>query len=267
MIFAMLAGKRFDLILATRQRADDALSLMQLADAKPFREASSLQAVFAAVNAVQSDEVWFNEWKELFRTGPDSILKVETLASILSADSISGWTVSNVVKRSRFEGDAPEILTRWLRNEVNATVRWRIAHSLGAYPTPIALEALLVLLDRDPDVYVRYGAVRSVIELGAWADAILRNKVAESIEVRAEIISEQPKILGELRTCLLIDPNKADSAWLEFVRKIVRSMFLANDSTKERDLWRQCLNKAEELYPSNNGNQQPNGPSPRRLHG
>ena len=54
MIFAMLAEKRFDPVLTTRQRADDALALMQLSDAKPFRDAHGLiDEIFEVLDAIQ----------------------------------------------------------------------------------------------------------------------------------------------------------------------------------------------------------------------
>jgi hypothetical protein len=248
MIFAMLAEKRLDPILATRQRANDALALMQLSDAAPFREAKSLDEVFAALNSVSSIEDWFVRWRSLFQVMRHESLGVDTLASIRSADSISGWTIANVAKRTVLQDEAREALARWVRDEHNSTVRWRIAHTLGACQIPDAFNALIRLLDSDPDSYVRYGAIRSIIEKAALGGANLRGEIAGAIGVRAEAIDSQPKILGELRASLLMDPNTVPRDWLGFVTSVVRAMFLATDKTNERDLWRQCLSKAEELY-------------------
>jgi hypothetical protein len=248
MILAMLAEKRFDPILATRQRASDALALMQLSSARPFREAQSLNDVFRAVDVLQSNEGWFNDWKSLFKTAPDARLNAEILAAIRSPDSIAGWTIANVAKRSVFANGAPEALIGWLRDEPNPTIRWRIAHTLGACPSQAAFAALLGLLDSDPDGYVRYGAIRSITELSALASPELRKAISEEIAARAETLGGQPKILGELRACLLMDVSMAPEGWLEFVARVVRAMFIATDSKNERDLWRQCLNSAEELY-------------------
>jgi hypothetical protein len=106
----------------------------------------------------------------------------------------------------------------------------------------------LGLLDSDPDGYVRYGAIRSITELSALASPELRKAISEEIAARAETLGGQPKILGELRACLLMDVSMAPEGWLEFVARVVRAMFIATDSKNERDLWRQCLNSAEELY-------------------
>jgi GTPase SAR1 family protein len=246
MIFAMLAEKRFDAILATAQKANDALALMQLSDARFYYEAPSLEAVFAALDAVQSNEKWFIEWRRLFQTRPDVGLPVERLATIQSANSITGWTVANVAKRVALSSDCLNSLVQWIHSN-NATGRWRIAHVLGSYATPIVLKALLQLLDFDDDTYVRYGAVRSIVELAAKSDSALRKEVSAAIEKRAKAISEQPKISGELRTCLLMDVDASPNDWLSFVEDVVRAMFLAIDPVSERDLWRRCLMQAEIL--------------------
>jgi len=125
-------------------------------------------------------------------------------------------------------------------------VRWRIAHVLGAFPQPKALEELIRLLDKDPDGYVRYGAIRSLVELASQSDQAMR--IASALDGRAETIEKQSKIAGELRTCLLMDPKIVAADWLAFVARVVRSLFIVIDNTTERDEWRGCLTQAEELY-------------------
>ncbi len=196
MIFAMLAEKRFDSILATRQRADDALALMQLSGAQPFRTASSLEGVFAALDSITSTETWFKDWSQLFRTKHDAALSADALASIRSPDSIIGWTVANVAKRTVAVGHAPDLLARWAQEEPNATVRWRIAHVLGAFPKSAALHELIRLLDSDPDGYVRYGAIRSIVELASQSDQTMQDAVANALGNRAEVIKSSPKLLA-----------------------------------------------------------------------
>jgi hypothetical protein len=248
MIFAMLAEKRFDAILATRQRADDALALMQLSGARSFRTAGSLEAVFVALGSIASTEKWFNDWRQLFKTKSDAALSAEALGSIRNPDSIIGWTVANVAKRTVVAGHASDLLARWSREETNATVRWRIAHVLGAFPQQAALQELIRLLDSDTDGYVRYGAIRSIVELASRSDRAMRDYIASALDDRAEAIEKQPKIAGELRTCLLMHPETVAADWLIFVAKVVRSLFIVIDNTAERDEWRGCLAQAKELY-------------------
>jgi hypothetical protein len=264
-IFAMLAEKRFDFILATRQRATDALAFMQLADAAKFREATSLDLVFKALDKVESNEIWFNEWRTLFSTTPQTELNFETFASIRSYDSIIGWTVANVAKRSTINEDASAALAQWVQDEINPTVRWRIAHALGAFPSRTSLDTLLQLLDNDPDGYVRYGSIRSIVELAARSNTEFQGTISDAIGTRAETISDQPRVLGELRTSLLVDPDIVTSEWIAFVQNIVRKMFSATDEFKERDLWRRRLYDAETLYTSRR--EDPGGSAPRKAYG
>jgi hypothetical protein len=248
MIFAMLAEKRFDAILATRQRADDALALMQLSGAEPFRAAASLEAVFEALDSIVSTEKWFNNWTQLFNTKADAALSADTLASVRDPDSIIGWTVANVAKRTVPIPHAADQLVVWVQEEKNATVRWRIAHVLGAFPEAVALNELVRLLDHDPDGYVRYGAIRSIVELASRSNQTMLDSVARALDERAEAIWKQPKIAGELRMCLLMDPKTVAEDWFAFVAKVVRSLFIVIENTVERDEWRGCLTQAEELY-------------------
>lgn len=247
-IFAMLADKRFDPVLATSQRAYDALRLMQLTDAKPFRDAANFGEVCAAVQLVDSETQWFIDWKGLFGLAGTGEIPVEALARIKEEDSIMGWTVANVSKRASNGEWMISHLIQWLQDGANATVRWRIAHVLGSLPYHPALEQLLQLLDQDEDQDVRYGAVRSAVELSAIADPPLRATACTAIQQRALAISSSDRVERELRSSLLIDPAKAPEGWLDFVRDCVRSQFLATDNLSNRDLWRGCLNAAERLY-------------------
>ena len=253
MIFAMLAEKRFDSVLATRRKAGDALALMQLSDAQAYRDAQSLERVFEILDSVESEEGWFNEWKELFQTRSDSQLGTDTLETIRNLDSITGWTVANVAKRSRVAEGTPDQLVQWLKDEPNATVRWRIAHVLGAFPIQVSLEALLQLLDSDLDSSVRYGAIRSIVELAARGNKTFREVVSFAVDCRADAISGQPKISNELRTSLLQDADLVGEGWLSFVSAVVKALFVVNEDTLERDLWRGCLGMAETLYSRQNG--------------
>jgi hypothetical protein len=247
-IFAMLADKRFDPVLATSQRASDALRLMQLIDARPFRDAANIGELCAAVQLIHSESQWFIDWKDLFCLAEAGNISEAALAMIAQADSIKGWTVANVAKRT-VDGEwmIPH-LTQWLQDGVSATVRWRIAHLLGSLPSGPALEQLLRLLDNDEDDDVKYGAVRSIVELATMADPQLRMAARTAIEQRATAISSSERVARELRSSLLIDPALAPEGWIDFVRNCVRSQFLSTEKLSERDLWRGCLNSAERLY-------------------
>lgn len=247
-ILAMLADKCFDPVIATRQRAADALRLMQIEEAAPFQMVTSVTELCGVVDAVGSDIPWFNEWKEVFRISETQSIGPETLAKIVEANSILGWTVANVAKRVGDGGWILPQVTEWLAGSPNATVRWRIAHVLGAMPEQDALHCLRNFIDNDPDEDVRYGATRSLVELATIADAPLREEALTAIAERAQAISGSDRIARELRSSLLIDSSFAPAGWLSFVQSCVQALFLATERLGDRDLWRGCLNEAEKLY-------------------
>lgn len=249
-ILAMLGDKCFDPVIATCQRAADALRLMQIEEAVPFRQAKTLAELCAVVDAVGSDVPWFNEWKTVFRISETQTIEPATLAKIIEDNSILGWTVANVAKRVA-DGDwiLPQ-LAQWLANAPNATVRWRIAHVLGAIPRQEALHCLQELVDNDPDEDVRYGATRSLVELATIAGPELRDEASTAIADRAQSISRSDRIARELRSSLLVDASIAPAGWLSFVQACVQALFLSTERLGDRDLWRGCLNEAEKLYAS-----------------
>lgn len=247
-IFAMLADKRFDPVLATSQRATDALRLMQLRDVRPFRDATNIVEICAAVQSVGSQTPWFIAWKDLFCLAETGDVSQVTLAMIIEDDSIMGWTVANVAKRSADREWMLPHLIEWLQGDVSATVRWRIAHVLGSLRSSAALNQLLHLLDHDGDEDVKYGAVRSLVELAAIAEPPLRAEAGAAIVERAEAICSLDRVARELRSSLLIEPAAAPEGWLDFVRDCVKSQFLSTEKLGDRDLWRGCLNTAERLY-------------------
>jgi hypothetical protein len=247
-ILAMLGDKRFDPVIATSQRADDALHLMQIGEAEPFRQAKNIGELCAVVEAVGSDVAWFKEWKEVFRISETQVIEPATLAKIIEENSIIGWTVANVAKRV---AGGPWIfpeLAAWLGNACSATVRWRIAHVLGAIPREEALSCLLGLLDNEDEEDVRYGAVRSIVELSTAASPELRAQASAAIAARAREISMSERVSRELRSSLLVVPAVAPAGWLSFVQACVRAQFIATERLADKDLWRGCLVAAEELY-------------------
>ena len=131
------------------------MRLMQIEEAAPFRQAATLAELCAVVDAVGSDVPWFNEWKEVFRISETQAIEPVTLAKIIEDNSILGWTVANVAKRVTDTGWILPQLTGWLADFPNATVRWRIAHVLGAIPGQEALHCLRGLVDNDADEDVR----------------------------------------------------------------------------------------------------------------
>src|SRR5213075_2734893 len=99
-ILAMLAERRFDVFLRSAQRARDALSIFPLLEARQLLEAVSREAVTGVVMALQSSEPWFHDWRTLFVRREGTPATSDDVHELSSEDSVQGWTLANVLKRS-----------------------------------------------------------------------------------------------------------------------------------------------------------------------
>jgi hypothetical protein len=244
MVYAMLAEKRFDPVVATRQRANDALMLMKFEDVEPFRKAPSFLAVQDALSSVEGRGSWFEEWKALFLTRCTGRIAIDRLQTLKDVDSVIGWTMANVAKRALIEPHDVVALGEWL-DTPNATVRWRVVHVLGAYPSERNIALLRAALDDDGDRNVRYGAVRSLVELATRAGAETRTCVARILTDRVKKIVEQTRIRKELQNAIVQDRSVVPTEWLSFAKEVIRAFYTETDAMDERDSWRATLAAVE----------------------
>ncbi len=94
-------------------------------------------------------------------------------------DPLLGWTVANVIKRAGLGTESAQDLMRLYRVSKStsdsagraASFRWRIVHALGRAPANTASDFLLgVTFDVLEERHVRYGAIRSALEVAALSD-------------------------------------------------------------------------------------------------
>jgi hypothetical protein len=246
-IFAMLAEKRFDIVSATQQRANDALLIARTADAIPYRDAGGLDEVIAATGLLDTQVVWFNEWRRLFSTPQNQAIGDEDLTKITDLDSVKGWTVANVVKRTSVSDQQQARLRGWLARD-DAVIRWRVVHALGSFPSDENFASLLHLLDEDPDVDVRYGSVRSIVEMACRSGQDLRERIFAEIGKRVRAISAYPRVEAELERALLVSSSKAPEDWPGKAKALARELFQVADDVERRDKWRAFVDKVEVNY-------------------
>ncbi|HZT26474.1 MAG TPA: HEAT repeat domain-containing protein [Pseudolabrys sp.] len=246
-IFAMLAEKRFDLVEATRQRANDALLLIRLAGSQPFKDAMSFQQVLRSVAAVNSQAAWFTRWQALFTRPSDQNLTDEDIQTLLADDSVIGWTMANVARRMALTEEQLEMLRNALHN-APPTQRWRIVHLLGAFPSTSNFDTLLQSLDHDSDGSVRYGAARSLAELACRGDAQLRGRIVQAIKNRVDDLRAQPKVRDEIARALVVTSDAAPAGWSDTVTDIGRTFFQRAEAPESRDYWRRYIADAEIRY-------------------
>lgn len=104
---------------------------------------------------------------------------------------------------------------------------------------------VLILLG---EVDVRYGAIRSLVEMASSAEIGLRDSIFDAIAKRSEKISVDERVATELARALLIDVSKAPENWISKIKAISRCMFRANENMESRDAWRSVVTRAEMIY-------------------
>jgi hypothetical protein len=247
-IFAMLAEKRFDIVEPTKQRATDALAIIQAPSAEELKASTTMAELLATVGRMKSEKAWFKKWAALFVSPPEGQLADGDIERIREADSIYGWTVANVARRVRLTDQQLQVLREWQADE-RPVVRWRIAHVLGSHPSDASAKALVELLRGDGDPDVKYGAVRSLVEVAARAeDEQIRQAVGTFLVEFAPALVPQKKVKEELRRALLLVRDRAPPSWWGLIAAVAKSGYMAEDDPAEREAWRRYVDVASSRY-------------------
>lgn len=233
-ILAMLADKRWDLIRATAGGVTDALLLDRSNVARQLLAAGDRSAVFRIVLAEPSQSEWFTSWAELFTMPREAAANSALVARLRDEDSIASWTLANVLRRCNIDAGGVEELEN-IASEDMPVARWRVAHVLGSLPTERSAAVLQSLL-ADENGWVRYGAIRSTVELAARASvASLRTYTLASLVSRLQDGEFSAPMLRELGRALDVDPQPV--GWAEAVGPLVQQLVGLADSASEQGKW------------------------------
>jgi hypothetical protein len=211
-ILAMFAERQWDIVVATSNRARDTLRLFKTELARTFLQAGNLQDVFRALEKVQTKDTRFAAWRALFSTPPGTAASDRAVAQLGDKDSVFGWTAANVLKRLKLSERQQEDVRHFVSTDGEVAVRWRAIHVLGSFPSTPNL--LLVRDQLGSQVSrLRFGATRSLVEMAAFGEKELGERIFEVIADRVALIREYPSVLGELERVLLIDVERAPRWW------------------------------------------------------
>jgi hypothetical protein len=234
-LLAMLAERRFDRIQSTAQQVTDALRLQKSPIAKTLLDARTLDEVIRIVATVKVEESWFGEWKQLFQR-VDGDARSDDLSLLQQEDGVLGWTAANVLKRLHFGRDSVADVLALLASE-SATVRWRAAHVLGAVPTEDVAEALLDRMRTDDDLWVRYGALRSLIEVATRSATDMRQRIFIELGSVADSIVDTPQLAREVERALHV--TVPPHGWSEDAGLLLEQLWANGRSVAEQDRWRE----------------------------
>jgi len=234
-ILAMLAEKRFDRHFFSARRACDALDLLSDSDAKAMRDAQSLDDLAALISAVNSESEIFNKWRGLFTLKSDQVALDETVQVLTHENSMIGWTAANVLKRLKLTNSqiAAVISATWHERPV---VRWRAVHAMGGFTMDDFIDALFYRLKQDPDESVRYGAIRSLIEI-ASRDANILSRIVSGIIDHLDAITVSSRVLNELTRAVFLSEGCAPPNWSDEMSRVFYELMERANDTTEIERW------------------------------
>jgi nucleoside phosphorylase len=179
-IVALVSEKLFDPVPNTRRKAQASVQRFRSALARRLTSSSSLGELIQRLGEIQSVRNWFNEWRVLFSVTAPSGAQV---AAVESEDPVTGWTASNILRRSPVAENVRALLCECFdRHRATSShdraVRWRIVHSLGRSSGRSTVQFLFQVLLIDEHPWVRYGAVLALVEVTVHSpDEGLRREV------------------------------------------------------------------------------------------
>ena len=235
-MLAMLADKLFDRHYLSKRKAADALNLFRDEEAMQLRSAGSRDALVELVRGAAKDGPEFEEWRNMFAL-PCRADAPQALVSALAADdSIVGWTAANVLKRLVLSDSQLQIIIAEATTSDASVVRWRASHVLGGMAAPVAVDTLLDRLENDPDEWVRYGAVRSLVETASVSED-LSASVLGRLQPLVPAIAQWPRVMAELTKAAFLSPGKIPPKWSERISELLYPHALASGNLARLEEW------------------------------
>lgn len=250
-LLAVTAEKRFDPVSGTRERTNRQLGRFGDAYAQALVAAPSLDALTEVVAGLPACEVpWFERWRTVFCRMPPTPLTADEVLWLAEADSVIGWTAANTVRRFPFDADRAQQLRELYRaqpepSQVARATRWRVVHALGAWPEAASAALLLDAVDHDEHDWVKYGAVRSLMEMAArTSDAALRATILDGLRARIGHIPREP--LSQLAWAARY--AGADAGFAAAVRPLLHAALDAQGTETDRERWQVRIQRFEDYW-------------------
>lgn len=239
-VVTMLGERRFDRFARTARAVADALEVIATPVARDIMITQTKNEVIDYVRLKGPQLAgpnWLREWVSLYTRPESERATIRDIDVLTGDDSVLGWTMSNVVRRSPIDGEVERQLARLAARAESDVVRWRAVHALGAVSTPEAVAALFNSLDAENNsTWVRYGSIRSLAEIALTSDK-LREPILTGLARRVPVLRNVPQLVRELEHVLL--PNNAPPGWADDSAVVVEQLWAGSASVEEQDRWRQ----------------------------
>jgi hypothetical protein len=180
-VYALNVERRFDLFVHSAERIKAILEQLAGSTAIDYVNGEKLTELPKLVSHFVDSELaslegegktYWQYWLDLYL----GQIEERSMIDSLWKDPLIGWTAANVLRRCGFGQSTVSELLRLYRISRStsdrdlraAGFRWRLVHALGGARDESAADALVAIaLDLDEDPNIRYGAVRSAIEIAA----------------------------------------------------------------------------------------------------
>jgi hypothetical protein len=233
-IISMLAERRFDRMVPTVAQVEDALRLFDDQATADLRQAETLGQLLELVAGIEIEDSLIRRWQALFVAPPESPAPRDAVEYLVGENPLLGWTAANVLRRTEMDDEQVAAVWAAMRDGVHPVIRWRAAHALGNQPVE---ESIVRLIDatHDENALVRYGAVRSLVDLAA-AHEDLRREILSALEGEAARLVADPEPARELERSL----QRVDSTpeWIADVSPLVQELWAKAPSIERREHWR-----------------------------
>jgi nucleoside phosphorylase len=241
-LLAAVAERRFDPVERTRQRARDILHAQKQAVAEELLRATTIEELRQCVARLDDDAEWFEHWRELFVA--DAVAPPGwNVQSIAAPDSVLGWTAANFARRHGIDTDEQAVVRELYTAHLGAggkTIRWRIVHVLGTYPSVENISLLRGALLTDDYHWVRYGAARALLEIAARTDTQQRDL---GLAALTEFVDDGQDVPSWMRTVILREivevafMEGADEGWPRAVLPLLQEIAAQGpDSNQQKAL-------------------------------
>jgi hypothetical protein len=234
-ILAMLAEKRFDRHFYSALRAEDALDLLGDRDATAMRSTGSLEELLQSIEKIEAPSEEFAAWQRFFVMRAGSKASSELIGALSNDNSMIGWTAANVVKRLQLDANQITEIEATAGNN-HPVVRWRAVHVMGGFANETFVSSLFHQLDSDANENVRYGALRSLIEVASRDEKILP-KIVDGIIERLDVLVKAPRILGELSRAVFLAKGCAPPTWSQQISRVFYGLLDRADSSAAVEQW------------------------------
>lgn len=241
---ALYAEKKFDSFETTVENSSQRLRQLQVKHKDQFVEVSSIYELLDVVENFDFSGRRYEEWQQLFCKTSGAVMEDEAL-NLIIGDPLFGWTAANVYRRVGVaESYYSALRTMYFMSREKMSHRWRIVHLLGKCRSDANIGLLWkVLLNKDEVTWVRYGALRSLIEIAYEVGGEERRQILSRFVGELDSLASNSILLRNIGRTPFI--RNADQDWYESVLPLVRAAQSTREAEEEAGYWEDCMTEVE----------------------